>query len=132
MTDQPDTKSRAQEFIDRVETNLEIDCNFDSELGDQLGWFMPNTETEIQGETFEAATDFELTPVGIAPLIAEIRINTETADEDKVATLNATAMQIEDGDPEALYEYDLSEDNVSRLLTQLGSIHADVFPNSEY
>lgn len=63
---------KVEQFTERVEGETGHEIWVDQELDDDLGWFMVEAEIELQGESFGAEVDFNLSESEASPLYAEI------------------------------------------------------------
>ena len=113
------------EFEAEAAEALEQEIWVDEAVGDDLGWFFVDTELELQGETFDAEVDFNLSESGVSLLYAEITI--DPSDEHRKSILKEEATILEHGDDSALYEYYPEESEVGILLDELRDVHAKTF-----
>lgn len=113
------------EFEAEAEEEVGQEIWVDEELGDDLGWFFVDTELELQGETFGAEVDFNLSESGVSLLYAEITI--DPSNEHRKSILEKEGTILERGDDSALYEYYPEESEIGVLLDELRNVHARTF-----
>ncbi|WP_418284881.1 hypothetical protein [Halorubrum sp. DTA46] len=108
------------EFEGKAEDAIGQEIWVDEELGNDLGWFMVETEMELQEETFEAEVDFNLSESGVSLLYAEITI--DPSDVARKSILEEEATILDRGDDYALYEYYPEENEIDDLLKDLNEV----------
>jgi len=110
-----------ERFTERVEEETDYEIWVDRELGDDLGWFFVDTEIELQGESFDAEVDFNLSESDVTLLYAEITIDPD--DEAARRILEAEADRLESG----LYDYYPDESEVEEVVEELRSVHSEIY-----
>ncbi len=93
-------------------------------MGDHICWFFLNIPLELNGETFDAEVDFDLSEAEVHPMYAEIYVESGT-DREKILS-EAGGTRIESGDV-ALYEYYLDEGKVEGMMANLRDAHTEVY-----
>ncbi|WP_336036648.1 hypothetical protein [Halobacterium yunchengense] len=112
-----------ERFRESVEEKVGQEIHPDTAMGDHICWFFLNIPVELNGETFDAEVDFDLSEDGVEPMYAEIYVESGTDREEK---LSEVGTRLEAGD-EALYEYYLDEDEVGDVMADLREAHAEVY-----
>jgi hypothetical protein len=123
--DMSDPEARAEAFIERVDEELGLEPDYAPELGEELGWVSFELLVELQGETFEADVDFELSTTGVEILYAEMTV--DPANTHRRALLHEAGERLVGGEGFEDYQYEPDEAEFEPLLSDLREIHAEVF-----
>ncbi|MFC4540819.1 hypothetical protein ACFO5R_02610 [Halosolutus amylolyticus] len=116
---------KIERFTSRVEEEAGHEIWVDQELGDDLGWFMVETQIELQGRSFDAEVDFNLSESEVSLLYAEITI--DPSDEEEETVLDEEAERIDWGDDYVLYELYPTESKVKEVVDELRAVHSEIF-----
>ncbi|GAB3686668.1 hypothetical protein GCM10028857_19110 [Salinarchaeum chitinilyticum] len=112
---------KVERFTERVAEETDYDIWVDPTLGDDLGWFMVDTEIELQGEPFDAEVDFNLSESDVSLLYAEITI--DPSDEGRRKILEEEADPLEP----TLYDYYPDESEVEEVVEELRRVHSEIY-----
>lgn len=112
-----------ERFRELVEEKTGQEIHPDTEMGDDICWFFLNVPLTLNGETFDAEVDFDLSEDDVEPLYAEIYVKSDT---DREEILSEVGTRLEGGD-EALYEFYLDEGDIEGVLADLREAHAEVY-----
>lgn len=121
---EPNYDDDLERFREEVEENTGQEIHPDPFMGDNICWFFLDIPLELNGETFEAEVDFDLSEEEVKPLSAEIYVESGTEREEK---LSEVANQIEDDGDRVLYEYYIDEGEVEEVMADLREAHANVY-----
>lgn len=120
---EPTYDSRLERFRKLVKEKTGQEIYPDTEMGDYICWFFLDTPLKLNGETYEAEVDFELSEGKVEPMYAEIYVERGTKREEK---LSEVGTRLEGGD-EVLYEYYLNKGEIEGVMANLREVHAEVY-----
>jgi len=121
---EPTYNDTLEQFRGLVEEKTGQEIHPDTEMGDHLCWFFLDVSLELNGETFDAEVDFDLSEEEVEPLYAEIYVERNSEREE---TLSEVATRIGLDDNKALYEYFIGEGEVEDVMSDLRESHAEVY-----
>lgn len=120
---EPTYDEQLEQFRELVEEKIGQEIHPDTAMGDHICWFFLDLPLELNGETFDAEVDFDLSKERVEPLYAEICVESGT---DREEILSEVGTRLEGGD-EALYEYYLDEGDIESVMADLREAHAEVY-----
>jgi hypothetical protein len=121
---EPTYDEKLERFRELVEEKTGQEIYPDTEVGDGIGWFILEIPLQLNGESFDADVDFDLSEDGVETLYAEIYVE---RDSEREETLSEVATRIDLDDNKALYEYYLDEGEVNDVIDDLREAHSEVY-----
>lgn len=120
---EPTYDEQLERFRELVEEKTGQKIHPDTEVGDHICWFFLEVPLELNGETFDAEVDLDLSEDKVTPMYAEIYVESDTNREE---ILSKVGTRLEGGE-EALYEYYLGEGEMEGVMDDLREAHAEVY-----
>lgn len=121
---EPTYDEQLEQFRELVEEKTEQVIYPDTELGDGICWFFLDVPLKLNGETFDAEVDFDLSEDEVKPMYAEIHVE-QGGEREEI--LSEVGTRIEGGDDECLYECYLERDEVGGMMADLQEAHAEAY-----
>lgn len=112
-----------EQFRELVKEKTGQEIHPDTAIGDHICWFFLELPLELNGETFDAKVDFDLSETEVNPMYAEIYVERGTEREE---VLSEVGTRLEGGD-EVLYEYYLDEDEIGGVMADLREAHTEIY-----
>lgn len=121
---EPSYDEQLEQFRTLVEEKTGQEIHPDTEMGDHICWFFLDVPLKLNGETFDAEADFDLSESRVKPMYAEIYVEAGSEREEKLSEAGGTRLE---GGDNALYDYYIDEGEIEDVMADLRAAHDEVY-----
>lgn len=121
---EPTYDEQLEQFRTLVEEKIGQEIYPDTEMGDHICWFFLDVPLQLNGGTFDAEADFDLSESRVKPMYAEIYVEGGSEREEKLSEAGGTRLE---GGDNVLYEYYPDADEIEDVMADLRAAHDEVY-----
>lgn len=121
---EPTYEEQLEQFRTLVEEKIGQEIYPDTEMGDHICWFFLDVPLQLNGGTFDAEADFDLSESRVKPMYAEIYVEGGSEREEKLSEAGGTRLE---GGDNVLYEYYPDADEIEDVMADLRASHDEVY-----